>query len=126
MLSEREAEELREEYQQALIGMFGFMDDGIKFTTGGHQDPDIWNTIDDGDIKIIVDARLQAAQHSARAAASVRRTIAWYQKAAVYVIIGPRLWQTLQYYSEHGIDIPIKVRRPRKLRAVPPVESSAS
>lgn len=125
-MSEKEAEEIRETYTQALIGIFGFSDDLIKATSGGHQDPEIWATIDDGDIQIIVDARLTAAQHSAKAAASVRRTIAWYQKAAVYVIIGPRMWQTLQFYSEHGFDLPIKVRRKRKLKVVPTVESSVA
>lgn len=124
-MSAREAEELREVYTQALIGMFGFMDSGIKFTTGGHQEPDIWATIDDGDIKIIVDTRLSAAQHSARAAAGVRRTINWYQQVAIYMILGPRIWMTLEYYSKQGFDLPINFRRPRrKMRVVHPGESA--
>lgn len=126
ILSAREAEDLRETYTQALMGLFDFADQGIKFTTGGHEDPEIWSTIDEGDLGLIVDSRLLAAQHSAKAAASVRRTIAWYQKAAVYVIVGPRLWQTLAFYAEHGVDIPLHIRRPkRKLRVVTAEGSSA-
>lgn len=114
MLSESEADDLREEYTQARRAMFDLLDDGIRWTTGGHQAPDIWATIDDGEISVIVEAKLAAAKHNERAAVEVRKTIEWYQKIAVYTIVVPRVIQTVQYYSDHGFDMPIKVRRPRK------------
>lgn len=124
-LSEKEAEELRETYTLALSSIFNFMDDGIRFTTGGHQEPDIWSSIDDDDLKIIVDARLRAATLSAKDAAKVKRTIRYWEKTATYVIVLPRVWQTLQFYSEHGLDIPIKMRRRRKLKVVAADERGA-
>lgn len=118
---------MREEYTQARRAMFDLMDDGIKFTSGGHQEPDIWKTIDDGDIKLLVDAKLARAQHSVRAATEVRRTLDWYQRIAEYTIIVPRVIQTVQYYSDHGFDMPIKLRRPKrsKIRVVTADEKSA-
>lgn len=117
-MSDKEADELRVTYTQALRALFDFADDTIKFTSGGHEDPDIWKTIDDDDLTVMVTARLNQAKHSAKAAASVHRTIALYQRAAVYIIVGPRCWQTLVWYTDHGFDVPIDLRRRRKLRVV--------
>lgn len=117
-MSKKEAEEIRDTYFQALSGIFGLMDDVIRYTSGGHEQPEIWSTIDDDDINQIVEARLTRAQHSARAAYSVRRTIAWYQQAIIAIIVGPRLWQTMQWYTEHGVDLPVKFRRKRRMRVV--------
>lgn len=117
-MSEKEAEEAKEIYFQALKAIFGFTDDLIRFTSGGHAEVEIWSTIDDDDVGVIVNTRLQAARVSARAANSVRRTIYAYQQIAIYIIVGPRVWQTLQHYSEFGLDIPIKFRRKRRMRVV--------
>lgn len=124
-MTEREAADIREDYEQALLGIWGFTDDGLKFVTGGHKDPEIWTTIDPGDLKIIVDSRLRKAQRNAKVAASVHRTIDLYEQGAVYLILGPRMWQSLQFIAENGLEVPLKnpFRKRRRMRVVPSTES---
>lgn len=125
-MSDREAEELRETYTQALRALFDFADDTIKFTSGGHEDPEIWSTVDDDDLSLIVTARLNQAKHSAKVAASVHRTISLYQRAAVYIVVGPRCWQSLVWYADHGFDLPVNLRKRRKLRVVKQQQQKAA
>src|SRR6185437_6101890 len=101
-MSEREAAEIREDYEQALLGIWGFLDDGLALVTRGHKQPDIWRTIDDGDLKLIVDQKLRQAQRSPKAAKQVYTTIDYFQRGAVYLIYGPRMWQSLQFLAEQG------------------------
>lgn len=118
-LSEREADDLREEYTQARRAIFDMLDDCIKWTTPGHREPDIWKTIDDADLKILVDAKLARATHSVRAASEVRRTIDFYQRIAELTIIGPRFLQTLQLYQDLGFELPFKIRWPARSKRKP-------
>lgn len=115
-LSDREADDLYEEYFQARRAVFNMMDDVIKWTTPGHKEPDIWNTIDDADLKIMVNAKLARAKYSVRAASEVRRTIEFYQRIAELVIVGPRLLQTIQLYQDLGFELPFKIRWPARKR----------
>lgn len=118
-LTKSEAEELREVYTQALTGVFEFADKAITFTNGAHQEVEIWSTIDEHDIGIIVDVRLSAAQQSVSAARSVKRTIWAWRHAAIGMILGPRFIQTWQVYADSGFDMPVKLRRPpKKLKVV--------
>lgn len=117
-LSEREAEDLKETYHQALAGIFELTDQGIKYTSGGHEDVQIWSGIDDADIAIIVEHRLRAARHSVRAARGVQRTIWFWENINVGMILIPRFWATWAFYADHGFDVPLKLRRRRKLKAV--------
>ena len=121
-LTAAEAEELHDTYHQALAGLFEMSDQVIHWTAGGkdtREAVEIWSTIDDDDIDIIVEVRLQDARTSARAAAGVRRTIAAYRKIKIGGIVLPRAFQTIALYSEEGIDIPLHLpKKRRKLRTV--------
>lgn len=115
-LSQREADDLRAEYTQARRAVFDLLDDAIKWTTPGHREPNIWKTIDDADLKILVDAKLARATHSVRAASEVRRTIEFHQRVAELMIVGPRFFETVQVYQDLGFELPFKIRWPKRSR----------
>lgn len=111
-LTARQAEGLREKLTLAYIHLFRGTDDIIRVTNGSHEFIPIWSAIDDSDISILVDARLRDAQRSARQATVVLRIIDMWEKAAEFMIIAPRVYQTYKVYSDYGFDIP----SPRKAR----------
>lgn len=110
-LTKREADDLRDKLTMAYIHLFRGADDIIRVTNGSHEFFPIWSGIDDSDISILVNARLAAAQKSAREAKVVLTIIHAWERMITLFILMPRFWQTYQVYSEFGFQLPVSRRR---------------
>lgn len=111
-LTRREAEDLRDKLTMAYIHIFRGADDVIRVTNGSHEFIPIWSAIDDDDIAILVNRRLDAAQKSSIEAKVVLAIISAWERFAVMSILIPRFYRTYEVYMEYGFDIP----RPRTRR----------
>lgn len=105
-MSSAEANTMRMKMYDTCVGVFQFMDDSLQMMVEGHEKVEIWSTIDDSDIFVIVDRLLTNAQKSAAVAVQVRRVIWLWEQARIGTILMPRAVQSFQLLQTKGWTLP--------------------
>jgi hypothetical protein len=105
-MSTIEANAMRQKLYQAFVGFFGFIDDFLKMIVDGHEKVEIWSTIEDVDIYVMVDRALINAQKSVVVAQNIRRAVWLWDQVQIGTILGPRFVESWQLLSTKGFSIP--------------------
>lgn len=107
-MTEREANEQKEELVLILQDYFRYADEVISRTNRARQECVVWQSADLRDLGLLADAMLRMAMRSGKAAQAVRGMIVLRGYVAVGVVLGPRFLATVQFYADNGgIGIPI-------------------
>ena len=101
-LTDKEAKDLAVPLAKTLQTLGGYVDEVITFTNAEQAKAKIWSTITFDEWKIIADMLIEDGKKSGIIATAIRGTVSAYQRLQAGLIIGPRLWETYQFYAEHG------------------------
>lgn len=101
-LSVKEAKDLALPLAKTLQTIGGYVDEVITFTNGEQAEAKIWRKITLDEWQIIADMLIEDAKKSGIIATAIRGTVSAYQRLQAGLIIGPRLWETYQFYADHG------------------------
>lgn len=106
LLTDTEADQLREDYAHAMDEIFILQDKLISHTLKGHPKVQIWSDIDDADTYILVDFMLTMGKSNERVAVFVRASVTFYKQARIAEILLPRFWKTWEAYNFFGFEMP--------------------
>lgn len=80
----------------------GYADEVITFTNGDQAEARIWRKITLDEWQIIADMLIEDGKKNGVIATAIRGTVSAYQRLQAGLILGPRLWETYQFYADHG------------------------
>lgn len=101
-LTKTEADLLRPGLHKALKAYWRYSDEAITHTNRERAEARIWREIDDEDTATLVALLLTTSMRSVAAAQIVRGISGLWRYVEVGVILGPRFYQTVRFYAEHG------------------------
>ena len=101
-LSDKEARDLSVPLAKSLQTLGGYADEVISFTNGDQAEAKIWRKITLDEWKIIADMLIEDGKRSGVIATAIRGLVSAYQRLQAGLILGPRLWETYQFYADHG------------------------
>lgn len=87
---------------KTLQTLAGYADEVISFTNSEQAEAKIWRKITLDEWKIIADMLIEDGKKSGVIATAIRGMVSAYQRLQAGLIIGPRLWETYQFYADHG------------------------
>lgn len=106
VMSTVEANANRERLYNTFVGAFAFIDESLQLLTGSTEKVEIWSSIDDADILVMVDRALMNAQKSVAVAQNIRKIIWLWDQVQIGTILMPRFIQTFQLLATKGFSIP--------------------
>ena len=101
-LTQKEANELLPKMKDIIKAFGKYMDQGITQTNRERAEAKIWRTLDAEEIDVIATHLVEMAQGSKLVATAVRRVTNGWRLLQLGLITGPRFWQTVAFYREHG------------------------
>ena len=114
-LSSKEAGEIRQPLIDAMGDYFHYADELMSGTSANGAEAEIWSSIDDEELGILVDAWLARAQKDPIAAHYAVQAVNSHYKLKIGMILAPRFYQTFRFYVDNGIRSPFPAQR-RKQR----------
>lgn len=102
VLGEDEAAQLRPMLLEAVTKYTEWFDDFISNTNRARVSVEIWSTMPDDEIAVLVDASLSYARKHAAGAAAVRNIAVGWGYVKVGVILAPRFFATMHAYAQNG------------------------
>ncbi len=114
-LSAKKAEEIRQPLIDAIIDYFKYTDELMSGTSANGVQAQIWSTIDDEEIGILIDAWLARARVDERMAGYAVAAVNNHYKLKIGLILAPRFYQTFRFYVDNGMRSPFPAQR-RKQR----------
>ena len=106
-MSDREAKAIRAELISAILMYSDLADDAISATNRDRAHAQIWSTMTEADAGVLADLNLDLAKRSAMAAQAVRGIVKTRRYVNAGLIVVPRAWQTVEFYAQHGVAIPL-------------------
>lgn len=110
-LSAKQAEEIRQPLIDAMADYFKYADELMSGTNASGVEAMIFQTIDDEEIGILVDAWLTRAQEDPAVANAVVQAVNLHYKFKVGLILLPRFYKAFQFYVDNGIRSPFPAAR---------------
>jgi len=104
-ISDAEGMKLRPKLIATILWTSEHADNFLEATTKGHEEVEIWSSIDETEAEILADFMIERGKQSEVVAGYVRRSIALYDQLKIVVIVAPRLYKTLLLYLKRGISI---------------------
>src|SRR2546430_2610834 len=101
-LSEKEAQDIREPLKAASADYFVYADELIYATHKAHKQVNIWSSIDDEELDILVDVWIARAKKSVKSANHVAGIINRHNELKIGLILAPRFYQTFRVYVDGG------------------------
>lgn len=101
-LSASEARELRPKLIEAILHGSDSLDEMLSSTNAHKAHAEIWSTLDPDDSAVLADGLLMLGRKSAPVAGVVRMAADTMVGIRALTLLGPRLWQTAQWYPAHG------------------------
>lgn len=102
MLSAGEIGKLRAALSNLLRKAAELTDDAMTHTNRRHATAEIWSTLDDQEIAILVDFILERGETSIAAAQVARGLADLWDRAAVAAVLGPKLIMSVIFYRLNG------------------------
>lgn len=103
VLSEKDANELRVPLKEALAKYSSYFDQFLWALTKGHEQQDIWGSMDDTDLTILADTWIRIGRRNPKQGARVRNVVRYYDEViGPGLITVPRIVATFQYIIVHG------------------------
>lgn len=104
-LNDTEAIKIRPKLIEFFKWSSDHLDEFIQATTKGHQSVEIWSTLEEEEIEILVDFLIQRGKTNPETAQLVRNMSVLMDRIKLAVIIVPRMYQTALTYINRGISI---------------------
>ena len=101
-LTAGEARNLRPQLIEMITHGSDEADDFLTKHNRFQQEAEIWSTLEDADIELLADTLLKLGYRSSIAAGVVRAGAQGYMNIRAIMLIVPRLFQTGQWFPQHG------------------------